>query len=505
MSVQTLQVQSLRRPVAWGRTTISGKVCLSIVAVALLTALFQLVALGANPWVCILAVGAVIVAVTPVWAYGVGASVGVFFLFVCCYWGLNALVVKSFLLQPLESHLYAPVLSHLIVFMAITGASLGAILVRPLLQLAPRIRWPASTPEFLRLVSIAGLVFTAIGWGVRLLGSIGEALSVFLVSYAILSFCAECARALVISKGRRHLSAPMLIIGAALVLLSLASNSKFAIMALPLAYVITVLAFGGRFKPSHAVIGLVGACVVSSVVFPAITFIARGDRDRVSATQLVSNTAVAMGQLAAGDETTRRLLEMREARNIRSGQTGYDVPYTREIPLVFERFILVAYVDAIARRLSLSGPFAGTDFVTRQSANVLPRFLNKNKVEEYSGNQIAIALRLADPGFAGFPTMGWPAETFYAGGLWFSLGSSIIVFAVFSLLLSCTMGTVAGNIFAIFITVRYFHLLACGVFSNYAFFSIRQLPFDIIIFLLIVYVARRYGYDRSSNVKSVGG
>ncbi|MBU1348157.1 MAG: hypothetical protein KKA16_14545 [Alphaproteobacteria bacterium] len=473
--------------------TVTQRVCGVMGATAMATGLFQLIALGADPWVSILAVGTVFAALLPIWVYGVGRSIGVFFLFVCCYWGLNALVVKSVLLQPLDSYLYTPVLSHLIVFIAISGSSLGAVLARPLMQVVPQIRWPAATPSFLRSVSQASLVIGILGLVLSRLGGGAQALSIFLSSYFILAFSAECARELLLTQGRRHISVFGVVIAALLMLVSLASNSKFGIMAIPLAYVVTVFAFGGRFRVSHAVLGVVAAIFLSSVVFPAITFIARSDRNQVSATQLVSNTFVAMQNLATGDEAVRVQLEAREARNARAGGWRYDVPYQRHVPLIFERFLLVPFVDAVARRLSVSGPFAGTSFITSQLANTLPAFINPNKVEAYSGNEIVVSLRLADSGFAGFPTMGWPAEAFYAGNLSFVFLSSIAVFFLFSLALSVTIGRTAGNIFAVFIVTRYFHLLTCGVFSNFAYFTIRQLPVDLLLFGVMILIARWRG------------
>ncbi len=485
--------------------TVTQTVCGVMGATAVATGLFQLIALGADPWVSLLAVGTVFAALLPIWVYGVGRTIGVFYLFVCCYWGLNALVVKSVLLQPLDSYLYTPVLSHLIAFIGIGGASLGAVLARPLLQVLPQIRWPSATPDFLRSVSLAGLAIGLVGLVLSRLGGQAQALSIYLSSYFILAFSAECARELLLTKGRRHTSVFGVVIAALLILFSIASNSKFGIMAIPLAYVVTVFAFGGRFRISHAILGVVAAIFLSSVVFPAISFIARGDREQVSTTQLVANTFVAMQKLATGDESVRVQLAAREAGNMRAGGWRYDIPYQRHAPLIFERFLMVPFVDAVARRLSLSGPFAGPSFITSQLANTLPGFLNPNKVETYSGNDIVVSLRLADAGFAGFPTMGWPAEAFYAGDLSFVFLSSAVVFFVFSLCLSLLMGVSAGNIFAVFVITRYFHLLTCSVFSNYAYFMIRQFPVDLILFAAILLFARWRSPNLSGGVRAFSG
>ncbi|MCJ2189277.1 hypothetical protein [Novosphingobium beihaiensis] len=441
----------------------------------------------------LLSLAIIIASLLPIRTYGISHSVGVFFIFICFYWSFNSLVLKSVFFQPLDSFLYSPTLSYLIVFLAILGASLGALGTSILLPYFSPPRWQKVPAGALAPISIVSLFIGLSSMIVAKMGVVGEAASVFLAAFLLLALISELARVMIINKSKKGMSIWAAVLVIILVILSISHNTKFLLFAAPLSYVVTIFSFKGRFRVSHFVLGAGAIIFLSSVAFPAITYIARGKRDISTPVELIAYTTDAMVKLATGDKGIRQQLEAREARSLRAaGLFRYDVPYTRQFPLFFERFVLVPYVDAVARVFSVKGPFAGTSFVTSQITDVLPSFLNPNKKEIYSGNVIVSQLGLQDPNFEGYPTIGWPAEAFYANGLLFTIASSFVLFLIFTGFLAIFVGRMEWNIFAIYICVRYFHLLSSGVFGSYIFFMLRQLPVDILLFILIKSVSSAF-------------
>lgn len=454
--------------------------------------------LGNDPLVTLLASATALVTLVPIWLNKLDNIVGIFFTFVLFYWSLTSLILKSILVQRLDSYLYSPLLTHLIIFAAVSAFVAAAVVVRFLLLRTPKIIWPVPTPRQLRLISAFSIALGCLGLVLAQLGGQAQALSVFLTSYLVAAFCAECGRLLIMSKGKTSLSPGAIIIALFFVLSSIANNSKFGILIIPLAYLMTLWAFGGRVRLSYLFIGVVVAIVSSSYIFPAITVIARQDRGNISADQMVAGTITTIAQMAVGNEDVRRQFELREAarRHGSDASTRYDAPYVRKLPVFFERFMLVPYVDAVARRMTLEGPHAGPRIITSQLKTVLPSFLAPDKRSSYTGNEIVVALRLSQPGFEGFPTMGWPAETFYSGGLLGVIVWSLIIGSLFIAALSLLIGRVSFNLFAVYIVVRYFHLICSGVSVNYFFFISRQLPVDIFLFFVMYYISTRMSPKR---------
>lgn len=467
--------------------------CVVVAIVAVVASVFQLV-IGANFLVVVASLGIIAITLVPVRLYGLGHFIGAFFAFMCFYWGMNSLAVKSLTLQKLDSYLYSPVLSYTIVFVSVAGSAVGAMIVNSLLRILPKLAWPTPPPRVLRLVTIFSVVIGVAGVAMARLGGALQAIAVFFSSYIILAFAAECVRMMLVTDRKRALSPFGLALGLGTVLLSVASNSKFGVLLVPVAYVVVVLAYGGRFKVAHFVVGALGAIFLSSYVFPAISYIARANRDTLSPSEMLATTASSIGGLIVGDEATRQQIEARNARATlgRDAGTRYDVPYVKHAPLFFERFMLVPYVDAVARRMNFEGPYAGAGFIVQRFSNLLPKFINANKVEEYSGHEILTDLRLSQPGFKGFPTIGLPGEVFYAGGTLFAFFASMAVFGVFSIVIGVLVGRIHENLFGVFLFVRYSHLLISGLSMNYGFFIFRQLPVDIVLFLVVIVVAR-YG------------
>ncbi len=465
--------------------TPTQRFCGIVVASSVVLTLFQLV-IGCSPPVAALSFAIILFALAPVAVYGASNIVGLLFVFVLFYFSFLALILKSIFLQPLQTYLYAPFVSHLVAAVGVAGSAAGALAARPFLRLdraliPPMVR-DARAVGKLAIMSLAvGLVGVVLNRGS---GQV-HALSQFLYPQLYFSLVAAMASSLIASGGRRALSTLSVSIALLLVVLSAAGNSKQGFVAVGLCYLASVLSFGGRIRvPTFIAACLVGF-FLSSFVFPAITNIARQDRDRLSPVEMLERTTQAAAGLMTGDQQTQDTIDRQTAEYNRIPLGRYRVEYSRHLPLFFERFMMVPYTDAVVWKIPLNGPYFGTELIYQNLANNLPIFLYAGKQQVYSGHEILLSLGLIDPGSAGYQTMTLHAEAFYSGGLWAVFLFAAGIYLLLSFLLGRTIGPVSFSVFAVYIVVIYFHFFMSQLSNGFVFFAFRQFPVDVVIYLVL--------------------
>lgn len=459
------------------------KIVLAIVVSTAFLAVVQL-SLGASATFVLALAGTTWVSLVPVQIYRLSHIVGAFYFLFCLYFGFNALLLPTLVLRPADANLFTPDFSALVILVFACAAAAGALIPRFFFRnLGPIVR-PVASPFLMRRLAIFMFGLGLVGAAINQTGSL-RAVGNTLIGYLVLALILEIAATLTHSKNRQSISALGLLIIAVMILSSFLFNSKVGLFITAGTWLLTNLAFGRRIG-WQIIIPMGVASVVSTYFFFAINIV-RSVRDQVAPIELLLMTFETAIGLATGDPYAVAELE-KSASNIHvANLMQYSMLYFEGLPVLAERFVLLPYADAILRAIPADGPFAGVGFITGQLTDLLPAFLNPDKQPSYVGNVMVLQLGLGGDDFNGSPTLGLAPELFYAGGYGFVAFGTIAWFGMISTLLAAVSGTVARNVFAVYLIARYFHSLVAGTSMTFAFFATRQLPVDMLVFILSVW------------------
>lgn len=456
------------------------RIIVRLIYASLALGAFQLF-LGASPVVVLLSLASGLATILPCLVYGFGRFVGVLYILVWFQFSFGGLLAKSILFQPLDSNLFQPVLSHLILLAGALSFSIGALVAFSFGPLQRNLVRPELNP---RTLTILAAIFTAL-WAsaffVEKMGANGAAIAVFLRNYLFLAFICETVSTVLRTEGRRTLSRFSAVLAVFAVGFSIAMNSKEGILDIGACYVLALLCLGRR--PSMAVWGSVvpAFAVLTFVLTPAIHLV-RGDRDRLGPFELLAATTSTAFSIVEGDSQTLARIEQMNYQESAQSYNLYQSHYLGRSGVWYDRFILTGYIDAITRRVSYDGPFFGWNFVLNQTAQALPRqFLDSEKNRYYGGAQITRSLGLTARDAAVFPTVPLPIELFVAGGFWaiFAIGVPTITIAVAGFNLFAFQ--FRGNVWAVFFLATYGFFFTVEMYLQYVFLVLRQLPTDAIV------------------------
>jgi hypothetical protein len=441
---------------------------------------FQLF-LGASPLVVILSLASGLATILPCLVYGFGRTVGILYLLVWFQFSFGALLAKSILFQPLDSNLFQPVLSHLILLAGAVSFSIGALVAFSFGPLQRNLVRPELEP---RKLTVLAAIFTALwvsAFFVEKLGANGAAIAVFLRNYLFLAFICETVSTILRTGGRRTISRFGAVLATLAVGFSVAVNSKEGILDIGACYLLALLSLGRR-PPMAVWASVVPAFALLTFVLTPAIHVVRGDRDRLGPFELIAaTTSTAISIVERDSQTLAKIDRMRYQESAQSYNL-YQSHYLGRSDVWYDRFILTGYIDAITRRVTYDGPFFGWNFVLSQTAEALPRqFLDTAKNRYYSGAQITRSLGLTARDAAVFPTVPLPIELFVAGGFWaiFVIGIPTITIAVAAFNLFAFQ--FRGNVWAVFFLATYGFFFTVEMYLQYVFLVFRQLPTDAIV------------------------
>ncbi len=474
------------------RTDRSLKLVSRLFAASLLLALLQ-AALGADISVTLICVVTGIVCLLPVYVYTPSRTVGVLFMMIWYVFSFGELLTKTILFQPVDSFLFSPLLTHLIMLVGAVAMSLGALAAYVITPFRGNALPPQLDPRKLTALAFVFAGFWLTSFALGFLGANGKALAIFFGGYHIAAFACATSAAIIRSKGAKSVSALSLGFGMFICVASLAANSKAGLMAVGFAYFMCVLAFGARLRwRTMTVVGL-ALFLLSVSVYPAIHLV-RGHRERQTALQTVEETLQTSVALLVRDPTAVDEVEAMDRQVDMLSYNSYRNFYLGRSNIWFDRFIATGYIDAITRRVSFDGPFLGMQFVLAQSFDWLPRqFLpdKENATRLSSGDRIMRAFGMSQAETSSQPTVPMPIETFVSGGF-FGIMLEIPVFAIFCLVLNIIVYDLKKNIWGVYLIIAYSYLTAVASYSLYLFIIARQLPADALLITIASVAANSF-------------
>ncbi len=447
--------------------------------------------LGGNPGILALVFLSGAVCLWPVYLYGIDRTIGILYLMVWFTFSFGALAVKTILLQTIDSNLFSPLLTHLILLAGSAAFSLAAVAayyVKPLQRDAIKV---VLDPRYLSVIATLFLVFGMAGVFSMGMGKTMAAIGVFLRPFLFYSFVCATSAILISSGGKKSFSILSVVDAILIIVLSVSFNSKAGILTVSLAYILCLFAFGvrPRFRTIAAISALGIFCSVA--LFPAI-HIVRSQRERISGIELTTRTAEATMGLLIGDQ---EYVAQKDRLSTEIGHQGYNLYrnlYFGSQQVWLDRFMATGFVDALTRRVTYDGPFFGPSLILSQTLNVLPRQLNDQKGADtmFSGGaQITRLLGMSNRDAAVFPTVPLPIELFVAGGfpMIFIIGFPTIIACLIAI--NFLAYNYRYNVWSVCLIVNYGYFFSINTYILYVYLLFRQLPVDYMLISLSILAA----------------
>jgi hypothetical protein len=429
----------------------------------------------------------------PVWLFGIQSSIGLFYAILTFLYPFSALFLKTSLLQPIQSNLFAPELSFRVMTIGMAAASAAAValhLCKRRLNSKPLFK-PLSAEALTMLcyisvpVAILGLI------GRELPGGVGR-ISALTGGMIFLSTIAAIYLALIRSNGRNSLSPLSILLLISLVIISFGAGAKQGVFATAISYFLSVFLYRNKLKQSQIILIFFGSIILLFIVAPAIN-IARDIRDYASPLALIDRTYSIMAQLFTGDYTP-----LADITNFDFDDNTYYIRYISDTTSALDRFAFVSYIDAVLR--FASDQFLGYGpLLDSLSNSLIPNLFNPGQKELASnGDLILRYFGVFDADFNAQITLPVFGEGYLSDG---DLGIVVVTFPSFLLLgaaLVFIFGDLRDNVFGIWwISLNSFVFAGAGA-SSLAFFVIRILPIYIILYFIVIRLTK----SRSKNLFS---
>lgn len=453
-----------------------------IIMASILLSLFQLM-LGADPVILMLCLVTEAVCLAPVLIYGLDRTIGIFYLILWFAYSFSSLLIKTVILQPIDSNLFNPLLTFMIQLAGGVCFSTAAIIAYFFKPLHRNTLKPISNAGTLSVIGLLFYFIGAAGFFIQsysakhsLIGNIGILINP-LIGYGIVC---EISATIIRTKKSATFSITSILMLSGLLILGILGNTKSGVMLPGVIYLFCLGSFKARLRWQTIVMAAAALVIFSELLFPAI-HIARGARERADPVEMAGLTLQAAAGLMTGDSQT---LAERDALDVEreASADAYRNVYFGSQQVWLDRFTNTGFIDAVARRLSFDGPFLGLNAVVWQSlTSVLPRQLNPNKytsIRFESGDSVLHAYGLKNGDQGGAATVPLPAELFAADGFWaiFVVGLPLITIIVFEI--NFLVFDYSENPWAICFLIFYGMQFYAAAHDVLLFMAVRQIPFD---------------------------
>jgi len=433
------------------------------------------VALGASGAILALAVIACVAGLAGLRIAGAynGAAWPVFFFVLGNV--IVALVAKTILLQPLDSHLYAPLESFAVlaagsmVFLSALVVSLTIPVGRPVFRSITDLR-------VLRSLSNSAFSLGTLFWFLNRLfqdpaGSGFGGVAVFW-NLVLMAVIARTAVVLQRSDGKRSIDTRLLLILVACVAMGLIDNSKTEVALPVVAYFATCVFYRGGVTRRQVAAGAVGLALMATVIGPMIhTFRVLGIQDMPWRQRVALIERGVQEAVATRDVTRYQQLASGE---FVGGYYNYFGDGSGQ--MLLGRYASVQQIDPVIASVNRRG-LVGGDVVWPTFLRLLPSFIYPNKPRDVEAYRLLVQLGLIDPEGGRYPTVPLLAQTYAAYGV---VGLFLIPFLTFlGLLLALKkLGcTLYRNVFAIFFFCAFSVVYANqGGLAEYAGSVLRNFP-----------------------------
>jgi hypothetical protein len=458
--------------------------CRTIAVATLAVAAIQLL-LGASPVVLALVLA------------GIGLCVGAFFvtgtdnlaawtiLFFALGNFLVALFAKTILFQPVDSNLYEPLPSFLVLVLT-TISMLAALYVARRIPVGRPVLDPTLDPGRLKFLSggcfLLGICFSLLNRFSQDTSGASFGGFAILRHLILLAVIARTAAVLIESKGQRRLDVGILVMTAVGTLFGALDDQKTAIALPVVGYFATLLFFLGGFPyRTLAVFAIAGSVFVVVIAPMAHVFRALGEqhvplKERAEImTSVVSIILKKPAEIPAMEALAQRAFENGYYNYFGTKGTGQ---------MVLGRFASVQQIDPVivaADRHGLRGGAA----VWPAFERMLPRALDPGKPQFTEGYLTLVHYGLVNPQGGKFPTLPLAGQSYAAYGYAGDLIIPFITFLGFFLAIKKWGWNVRNNVFGIFIFAEFVIVLSSqGDFGQFVEMTIRSIP----IFLAMIYL-----------------
>lgn len=431
-----------------------------------------------------------------------GAWLILFYLIGNC---LVAVYAKTAFGQSLDSHLYVPALSFLVLLVATICMVFAAILANGLPVGRPMLK-PLTDPAQLRWISWACFGLGVLGWiahqqAMRPDGS-GFGGFAFLRDFLLMAVIARTASVISSSDGRRSVDSMLFMILGTGLLVGLLTNSKAA-AALPfVSYYATLMFYRYRIRPSLILTPLLLVAVLVYVVGPVIHAWRHSGFQRLPLIERVDYTIDNLNIVIKNDflKTTDQQAQ------VIFGNLYYDYFKSASSQMYLGRFASVQQIDPVVMSASAAERL-GYQAILPSVTMHIPRVLYPDKVDYPPAFDILLKYGWIDPEGGKFPTLPIAGQAYAAFGL---LGVAMICFgATFTLLLvwKKLSGGLSRNVFSIFFFCQFIVVYASqGSLGQYVGAALRYFPVFAVIFWLMMFGRNlALGFWRRSDVSTVAG
>ena len=446
--------------------------------------------LGASPLVLALAIvvaGLGLFAFALLGAFNLGAWLVLFYVSGNV---LIALYAKSVLLQPIDSHLYAPVASFSVLAVSTAALVAGALIAR---------RLNVGRPLFVR--SLRPRTLAALSWGCFLLGVTSwfanehfqqtggsgfGGISIFR-DLLLMAVIARTALLLQTSNDRQSFDLRLGIILVISVSLGLLTDSKTYAAYPVVSYFATLVFFRRRLALQQiAVLGF-GAMVFVVVITPMIQAWRHLGVQQLPVTGRVSMISHGFADLVESDRL-RWYADLAQVE-LRGGYYNYFGGQARG-QVLLGRYASVQQIDPVIAETDHRGTIGGTAIwpaVTRQ----IPSVIYPDKPRFSDGYYILARFGLIDPSGGKFPTVPLAGQA-YAGYGFIGLAViSLVVFLSVLLALKKFGWTLYRNVFAIFMFSEFIVVYAGqGDLTQYVALVVRVIPEVSLVFWVLCILPR---------------
>ena len=467
----------------------SRRVVLYFGVAALVAVLVQLL-LGASPWIVMLTMIIItlgLLSFAVIGAYNLGAWLALFYVLGNV---LVALYAKTLFGQTLDSHLYAPLDSFLVLTIT-TSALFVALIVARYVKLGRPLLRPTHKPKTLAWLSWGSLLLGVLFWFLNqyFQGPGGTGFGGVAVFNGLILMAVIARTALLLENGqaKRTMDGRLALIMAVSVFLGLLSNSKTYAAYPVVSYFATLLFFRRGLPWRYIVLLAVGGLLFVTVLVPLIQAWRYLGEQQMTIAQRVGLIAKGSGEVLEG----RNLEHFKQlaAIQFRGGYYNYFGGNGRSQSLL-GRYTSVQQNDPVIAQVNRQGTIGGS-VIWPALTRLLPRFLYPNKPKYIEGYHILVDLGLINPEGGKFPSVPLAGQA-YAGYGWIGvLTIPFFTFLGFLLVLKKLGWNLYRNVFAIFFFCDFIIVYAGqGDLGQYIGAVLRGFPLFVIVFWLLIAASR---------------
>lgn len=416
-------------------------------------------------------------------AYNLGAWVALFYALGNV---LVALYAKTLMGQPLDSNLYMP-LDSFLVLAATSGGLFAALLLIRRLGVGRPIFASVRDPHFLAYFSWACFALGVLFWILnRLFQDPGASGFGGVALFGDLLFMAVIARTAALlekSDNRRAFDGRLGGIIAVAAFLGLVDNSK-TMAALPVvSYFVTVMFYRCGFPFRSLIILAAGVFLFSAAVAPMVQALRAMGQYDLSLSQRIGFVTSNVTNVIENPEQFNRF-ELLAAGQFKHGYYDY-FGGSGAGQMLLGRYASVQQIDPVIAEVNHSHPWGG-EAVWPALARLVPSFIYRNKPEYIEAYNTLVHFRLVDPAGGKFPTLPLAGQAYAAYGVWGLLTIPFITFLGFLLVMKKLGWQLYRNVYAIFFLCDFvFVYVSQGDFGQYAGAALRSLPLFAVVFWLI--------------------